>query len=219
MAVSRKPSCPSGHIIRESYRSKSGKVVHARCIRKTGVFRGKASNKAAMRRTKAAESAKMAARMSHKAGLHVPTRCPPGMTLRAGYTRHSYTRKSGTRVHHALAAPACITRRGKSGRKTKIFAIDPKVDHHLSDFGYSDVINKSQSERHECLHKLIAHLEKQHGQMAAWNYVIRALNYRALVNRNTNPKVSRIMKADQRAISKLYKQAKIQSKSMQTHTK
>ena len=45
--------------------------------------------------------------------------------------------------------------------------------------------------------------------MAAWNYVIRALNYRALVNRNTNPNVSRLMKADQRAISRLYKAEKM----------
>jgi hypothetical protein len=214
MAVSRKPSCPSGHVLRESYRSKSGKVVSARCIRKTGIFRGKASNKAAMRRSKALESAKMAVHMSRKAGMHVPTRCPPGMTLRAGYVRRSYSRKSGSHVHRALTAPSCITQRGKSGRKIKIFGIDPKKDHFLSEFGYHDIVNKTQEERHAALHKLIAHLEEKHGQMAAWNYAIRALNYRALINRNTNPNVSRIMKSDQRAISKLYKKAKQQSTTM-----
>ena len=150
----------------------------------------------------------MAARMSRRAGLPTPTRCPSGQTLRAGYTRHSYTRKSGSRVHASLAAPACIPRRGKSGRKTKIFAIDPKNDHLLSQFGYHDITDKDQATRHAALHKLIAHLEAEHGKMAAWNYVIKALNYRALVNRNTNPKVSRIMKADQRAISRLYKAEK-----------
>ena len=205
MAVSRKPSCPSGHILRESYHTKYGKVVRARCIRKTGVFRGKASEKAAIRRSQAAARAVIAARMSTKAGLPTPTRCTTGLTLRAGYTRHSYTRKSGTRVHSSLAHPACIPRRGKSGRKTKIFAIDPKTDHYLSQFGYEDIISKDKATRHAALHKLIAHLEAEHGKMPAWNYVIKALNYRALVNRNTNRKASHIMKADQRAISRLYK--------------
>ena len=205
MAVSRKPSCPSGHVLRESYHSKSGKVVRARCIRKTGIFRGKASEKAAQRKSQAAARATMAARMSARAGLPTPSRCPSGMTLRAGYTRRSYTRKSGSRVHSALAHPACIPRRGKSGRKTKIYAIDPKTDHYLSQFGYVDITHKDQATRHAALHKLIAHLEAEHGKMAAWNYVIKALNYRALVNRNTNPGVSRLMKADQRAISRLYK--------------
>ena len=208
MSVSKKPSCPSGHVLRESYRSKSGKVVRARCIRKTGIFPGKASEKAAMRKSRAAARATMAARMSARAGFPVPSRCPTGMTLRAGYTRRTYTRKSGSRVHSSLAHPACIPRRGKSGRKTKIFAIDPKLDHYLSQFGYVDIINKDQATRHAALHKLIAHLEKKHGMMAAWNYVIKALNYRALVNRNTNKQVSRLMKADQRAISRLYKQEK-----------
>lgn len=208
MAVSHKPSCPSGHILRESYYSKSGKVVRARCIRKTGVFRGKASEKAAIRKSQAMARATMAARMSARAGLPTPKSCPSGMTLRAGYTRRSYTRKSGSRVHSALAHPACIPRRGKSGRKTKIYAIDPKTDHYLSQFGYVDIVNKDQATRHAALHKLIAHLEIEHGKMAAWNYVIKALNYRALINRNTNPGVSRLMKADQRAISRLYKAEK-----------
>jgi hypothetical protein len=208
MAVSRKPSCPPNHVLRESYHSKSGKIVRARCIRKTGVFRGKASEKAALRKSKATVRATMAARMSRKAGLPTPTRCPKGMTLRAGYTRRSYTRKSGSRVHSSLAHPACIPRRGKSGRKTKIFAIDPKEDHLLSQFGYKDVINKDQATRHTALHKLITHLEGKHGKMAAWNYVIKALNYRALVNRNTNRQAARLMKADQRAISRLYKEEK-----------
>ena len=208
MAVSRKPSCPRGHVLRESYRSKSGKVVRARCIRKTGIFHGKASEKAAIRKSQAAVRATMAARMSARAGLPTPTRCPAGMTLRAGYTRRSYMRKSGTRVHSTLAHPACIPRRGKSGHKTKIFAIDPKVDHYLSQFGYVDIINKDQATRHTALHKLITYLENKHGKMAAWNYVIKALNYRALVNRNTNKQVSRLMKADQRAFSRLYQQEK-----------
>lgn len=208
MSLSRKPSCPSGHVLRESYHSPSGKLVKARCVRKTGVFRGKASEKATMMRSKAIQRAKTAARMSRRAGLPTPVKCPKGMTLRAGYTRKSYNRKTGTHVRHALAAPACIKTRGKrTGSKDKVILFD-KADHLLSQHGYHHVDEKTQEERHTALHKVINELEAEHGKMAAWNYVIKALNARYIVNRNTNPKVARIMKADQRTISKEYKQAK-----------
>jgi hypothetical protein len=213
MPISRKPSCPSGHVLRESYHSKSGKTVKARCIRKTGVFRGKASEKADMMRSKATSRAKMASRMSHKAGLRVPSRCPKGMTLRAGYTRRSYNRKAGTHVRHALTAPGCIKTRGKkSGSKARVIMFD-KADHLLSQHGYHHVEEKTAEERHTALHKVIADLEKEHSKMAAWNYVIKALNARYIVNRNTNRKVARIMKADQRDISKEYKQVNAQVKA------
>ena len=213
MTVSRKPSCPSGHVLRESYRSKSGKTVKARCIRKTGVFSGKATEKAEVMRSKAQYRAKMASHMSRKAGLNVPSRCPKGMTLRVGYTRKSYFRKSGTKVHSTLAAPKCIPTRGKmTGKKLKVIIFD-KADHLLSQHGYHHVEEKTQEERHAALHKVIANLEPEHGKMAAWNYVIKALNARYIVNRNTNRKVAQIMKADQRAISKEYKLVKAQSKS------
>ena len=44
--------------------------------------------------------------------------------------------------------------------------------------------------------------------MATYNYVIKALNARYIVNRNTNPKVARIFKTDQRTISSEYKKMK-----------
>lgn len=214
MAVSRKPSCPSGHVLRESYHSKSGKLVKARCIRKTGLMPGKASEKAQIRRSKSDARATMAVRMSLKAGIKVPKRCPKGMTLRAGYTRKSYTRKPGSHIHSGLVVPACITRRGKSdSRKSRVISLDPE-DHYLSEFGYHDLEHKPREARHDALHKLIAHFEPIKGKMATWNYVIRALNARYILNRNTNPKVARIMKTDQRAISKLYKKEKKTASSM-----
>ena len=46
------------------------------------------------------------------------------------------------------------------------------------------------------------------GEMATYNYVIRALNARYILNRNTNRKTASIFKKDQRMISKMYKQVK-----------
>jgi hypothetical protein len=217
MAVSRKPSCPGGFILRESYRSKSGKCVAARCVRKTGIMSGKSSNRTARLLKKADERALHALRLSKKAGLNVPMNCPKGMTMRRGYTRRSYNRRTGIHVRHALARPACIKTRGKqiknkNQNKASIIILDPD-DHYLSEYGYFDVENKSIEERHLSLHKLINHFIPIKGEMATYNYVIRALNARYILNRNTNRKTASIFKKDQRAISKEYKKIK-NNKSM-----
>lgn len=204
----RKPSCPGGHVLRESYHSKSGKLVKARCIRKTGIIRGKSSEKAERLLKKASMRAQHALRLSKKAGLPTPSRCYKGMTLRRGYTRRSYNRKNNTHVRHALVNPGCIKTRGKSGAKQRVIVLDPE-DHYLSEFGYHDVETKTTLERQASLHKLINHFIPTKGDMATYNYVIRALNARYVLSRNTNPKVARIFKQDQRVISKEYKQKKM----------
>jgi len=206
-SLSRKPSCPSGMVLRESYTAKSGKRVAARCIRKTGLMRGKASERMSRMIARASMRATKAARMSIKAGLNVPKRCPKGMTLRAGYTRKSYTRETGEHVGHALIAPECIPTRGRivSGKKSKVIMLD---DHFLSEYGYHDVVNMSREQRSEAINKLIAHFVPLKGEMAAYTYVIRALNARYILNRNTNPKVAKIFKADRNMVSKMYKDVK-----------
>jgi len=208
MTITSKPSCPGGHVLRESYHSKSGKLVKARCIRKTGIMRGKSSEKAERIIKKASMRAQHALRLSKKAGLPTPSRCHKGMTLRRGYTRRSYNRKNNTHVRHALVNPGCIKARGKTGAKQRVIVLDPE-DHYLSEFGYHDVETKTTLERHASLHKLINHFIPTKGEMATYNYVIRALNARYVLSRNTNPKVARIFKQDQRAISKEYKQKKM----------
>jgi hypothetical protein len=204
----RKPSCPGGQVLRESYHSKSGKLVRARCIRKTGLMRGKSSEKTVRLLKNASMRAQYALRMSKKAGLPIPSKCSKGMILRRGYTRRSYNRKNRTHVRHALVSPGCIKTRGKSGEKQRVIVLDPE-DHYLSEFGYHDVETKTVPERHASLHKLINHFIKKKGEMATYNYVIRALNARYVLSRNTNPKVARIFKQDQRVISKEYKQKKM----------
>jgi hypothetical protein len=208
MGITRKPSCPGGHVLRESYRSKSGKLVKAMCVRKTGLMRGKSSVKREYFLKKASQRANHALRMSKKAGLHIPSKCRKGMTLRRGYTRRSYNRKNSTHVRRALVSPGCIKTRGKSGKKQSVIILDPE-DHYLSEFGYYDVETKTVLERHASLHKLINHFVQSKGEMATYNYVIRALNARYILSRNTNPKVARIFKQDQRAISKEYKNKKM----------
>jgi hypothetical protein len=215
MSVSRKPSCPTGYILRDSYQSKSGKCVSSRCIRKTGLLSGKSSERTEALIKKATMRSISARRMSVKRGMTVRTNCPEGKTLRSGYTRRSYDRRTGLRGHyrHALVAPGCITKRGKTGKtqtaraSSRIIVLDPE-DHFLSEYGYHDVETTNKETRHKALHKLIEHFLPIKGQMATYNYVIRALNARYILNRNTNPKAARLFKADQRAISALYRKVK-----------
>ena len=215
MPVSRKPSCPTGYILRDSYPSKSGKCVSSRCIRKTGLLPGKSSERTEELIKKATMRSMSARRMSIKRGMTVRTNCPKDKILRSGYTRRSYDRITGLRGHyrHALVAPGCITKRGKAKTyksplsSSRIIVLDPE-DHFLSEYGYHDVETTPKETRHVALHKLIKHFLPIKGQMATYNYVIRALNARYILNRNTNPKASRLFKADQRAISVLYRKVK-----------
>jgi hypothetical protein len=208
MALTYKPSCPSNYILRESYYSKSGKLIKSRCIRKSGLMNGKSSNKKIKLLKKASQRANNALRLSKKIGLSIPLSCRKGMILRKGYTRKSYNRRNNIHVRHALVSPGCIKKRGKSSSKQNIIILDPE-DHYLSDFGYHNVESKTIKQRHECLHKLINHFITIKGDMATYNYVIRALNARYILSRNTNPKVARIFKEDQLTISKEYKQMKM----------
>ena len=214
MPITRKPSCPSGYILRDAYKTASGKCTQSRCIRKTGLLKGKSSVRASKHFSKAKSNSIKARSMSLKKGVHVDTKCDKHYILRRGYTRRSYDRRTGkktqkqTHYRHALIAPGCIVKRGKSKRihgepSTRIF-ID-EDDHFLSDYGYHNVEDKTKAERHQSLHKLIKHFIPIKGEMSTYNYVIKALNARYIVNKNTNPKVARIFKADQRAISKEYK--------------
>ena len=230
MPISRKPSCPSGYILRDSYKTISGKCTPSRCIRKAGLLPGKSSEKA----NKSIERAKMrsnvALRMSKRRGLSINTKCSNNQTLRHGYRRMSYNRRTGKHYRHALVAPGCIKKRGKSKinidnsinsnddtrvdtrvteeKKPSARIILDEDDHFLSEYGYHEVQSKTTQERYSALHKLINHFIPIKGEMATYNYVIKALNARYILSRNSNPKVANIFKSDQRFISSEYKKIK-----------
>jgi hypothetical protein len=138
-------------------------------------------------------------------------KCPPGMITRVKYTRKAFTRKSGVRVHGSKTKSACIENRGNPGKGPVLFTLDPE-DHYLSEHGYENVDEMSIDDRKKALMYLIKDLTPMNGYNETVRYVIRALNARYILNRNTNRKTARIFKSDQRMISKLYKKTKIISK-------
>ena len=214
MTVSRTSSCPSGYIKRAAYKTKSGKRVHSKCIRKTGIFSNGDSNTKTLHMIKKNRNKSLKVlSLSKKLGLPVRERCGKGETLRSGYR---YTRKMGQGSRSTIVPPECITKRGsmniptrtekqKSARNTIIMIDD---DHTLSQYGYSDIQHKTKDERMAALTSLITHFIPIKGQMATYTYLIRALNARAILTKNTNPKVAKIFKSDQKMISKMYKNIK-----------
>ena len=213
MVVSRKTYCPSGYIKRASYKSKSGKTVKAKCIRKTGLFsNGNSTVKTLQMIRKNRQKSMKVVSLSKKMGLPFRERCKKGETLRSGYIRKGESSST-------IVPPECITKRGsmkiptrtekqKNSRNTIIMIDD---DHTLSQYGYSDIQHKTKDERITALTSLITHFIPIKGEMATYTYLIRALNARYILTKNTNPKVSRIFKSDQKMISKMYKKIKANS--------
>lgn len=222
---SKKPLCPSGYILRNAYKTKSGKVIQSRCILKTGlVSPGKSINKTLKMLTNAKKRSIKALRLSKKLNLPIRSRCNENQTLRSGYTRRSYDRRQGKYIgkhyRHAVVAPGCIKKRGsktiptrteiqKNKRNSIILLNDD--DHFLSEYGYFEVEHKTKEERMNSLNKLIKYFLPIKGEMATYNYIIKALNARYILNKNSNPKVAKIFKNDQKQISKLYKTIKEKS--------
>ena len=221
MAVSssRTSSCPSGYIKRASYKTKSRKTVKSKCIRKTGLFsNGNSNTKTLQMIRKNRQKSMKVVSLSKKMGLPFRERCGKGETLRSGYIRKGKTSKT-SKTSKTIVPPECITKRGsmklptrtekqKNARNTIIMIDD---DHTLSQYGYSDIQHKTKEERMMALTSLITHFTPIKGEMQTYTYLIRALNARAILTKNTNPKVSRIFKGDQNTISKIYKKIKADS--------
>jgi hypothetical protein len=225
MIKSKKPSCPSGYILRNAYKTKSGKVIQSRCILKTGIVApGKSKKKTLKMLTNAKQRSIKALKLSKKSRLLIRSRCNENQTLRSGYTRRSYDRRQGKYIgkhyRHAIVAPGCIKKRGskkiptrtqiQKSKRSSIIILDDD-DHFLSEYGYFEVENKNKEERMNSLHKLIEYFLPIKGEMATYNYVIKALNARYILNKNSNPKVAKIFRSDQKIISKLYKTIKEKS--------
>jgi len=115
--------------------------------------------------------------------------CGNGEILREGYRRRS---KSGLSIR---VAPVCIQARGlskKRGSKGKqLFVLEKGT---LGKYGYHDVENMTQKERHNALHRALKDMSPLS--------VYRKLNAVYLVNRNTNPNVSATFKTDSEWVKK-----------------
>lgn len=169
----------------------------------------------ATRTRKALASAKartMKARATmRKSGMTARKTCPPGMKMRVATMRKAYTKRTGSKVPGAVVPPACIPKRGRKGKPSGIRIILDD-EHILSEFGYMNVVDMTKEARMAALKKMANHYIPIKGETATWTFIIRALNARYVLNRNTNPKAAAIMKSDQKTISSMYRKLKASSK-------
>lgn len=191
-------------ILRKSYKSKSGKVVKAKLITKQGLLEGRSDTRTKKIINKLKKRSMKASRLTHGKSK---VRCPKGKILRSAYLRKGYTRRSGSKVKSSVVAADCIKDVGLKGKQKKIIVLDDE-DHYLSEHGYHHIETLTLEQRKSALMSLIKHYGKTNGESVAMNYVIKALNARYILNRNTNPKVANIMKADRNMVSKMLKKYK-----------
>ena len=169
----------------------------------------------ATRTRKALASAKsrtMKARATMRSKHMTPRKtCPPGMKMRVATMRKAYTKRTGAKVHGAIVPPACIPKRGRKGKPSRVRIILGE-EHILSEHGYVDVVNMTKEARMAALKKMAEHYIPIKGETATWTFIIRALNARYVLNRNTNPQAAAIMKSDQKTISSMYRKLKASRK-------
>lgn len=118
------------------------------------------------------------------------TRCKKGEIERIGYTK-----KTGTKIK-----AECIKDRGLPGKTPESQKIPFKnlafERDDLGKYGYSDIVHKSASKRHQSLDDAI----RYYGSVP----VLRKVNVLEILNRNTNPKLATKLETDKKWIEKTY---------------
>lgn len=173
------PTCPEGKIWRVPFKRNSKKLskkvsVKGKCITATSQTGKKTSVEVKKKLSKIAKSQE-----SVNKKFKTP-KCKKGEIVRSGYKRKS---KSGKTV---ITPPTCIKDVGQPGKVARNIYIEPD---RLSKYGYNDLVNRSDQERHRALADAVASGEKPLS-------VFRRLVALSTMTRNTNPTLSNLMRND-----------------------
>jgi len=193
--------CKEGEILRRGYRRKSynrrqGKYkgIHYRHADVSpGCIKKRTKNKVPTRKEKKESKSSI----KHKS-----------IIKNKSIIKHKSSIKNKSIIKHKSSIKSSKRSKKSIKKQSSSIIILDKDDHLLSEYGYFDVANKSKSERILSLHKLINYFLPIKGEMATYNYIIKALNARYILNKNSNPKTALIFKSDQKTISKYYKTIK-----------
>jgi hypothetical protein len=189
--------CPPGYHKRASYLSTSGKLVPARCIRSTTVY------KETSKQFKLRTLGKAASRL-RRAGITSTTVkakniCPPGQVLRKAYVRkyttairkRGYTVRRGDQVFRAypseestIVQAACVKDRGLPGKGPQV--ITPLRRGELRKYGY--IYKEPLLQRKEALRKAI----EAYGALG----VYRKLDAVAKLAKRSAPKAAKVFRED-----------------------
>jgi hypothetical protein len=175
---------------RKSYRRSDGTLVKATRVSASRIKSTRAPGEREVKREVWASKVERAAKRRRIS----PKRksCKKGYIMRDGYVRKSYKRisrdgKKKISVKRTKVSPVCVKDVGKKG-KTVGPLIGPLKEGSLGKFGYSDALHMSANERHEALERAVKKM--------GWLPTYRKLNAVWVLNRNTNPKLASIFKAD-----------------------
>ena len=115
--------------------------------------------------------------------------CQAGEIRRKAYDRKAYTRKDGTRVKAVHVKSACVPDKGKRGKTPASKRVLPVlVPGNLGMYGYSNVKTTAAAARHSALTKAVKDV--------GYAMVIRRVNVVANFNKNSDPRVHKIMRGD-----------------------
>lgn len=159
--------------------------VKGSCIRRTRAPAYKNRNRASW-------SSKVKARKqkSHNISRQIfgTPKCKTNEIVREGYVLPTNKSKN------VIVPPTCIKDRGDLGKGSNI--IGPLHKGTLSSFGYSQVANKTLTERHQALRKAVKHL--------GWLPVFRKLNAVYVLNKRTNKLLSDIFWKDRNWVKNMH---------------
>jgi hypothetical protein len=180
--------CNKGEIMRNGYKTKTGKTIDASCIIARSAT-GKKTSDELNKFVQARETNQQLARK--KFSKDVPKKCPPGHILREGYKRDSYKShsKSGDviKVKESWTKPVCIkSQTGKSEKGPKLIVM--MESNVLGKYGYSDVKSLSIKERKLALKKAIREIKPL--------AVYRRLVALATLNKDKDRELSKILQDD-----------------------
>jgi len=192
---SKSKDCPQGKIYREGYiRHINDKniVVQGDCIKATSQDLHKRSTKDKkylMERNKMYELARQ------KFSKEIPSKCPEGTILREGFykkptNRRSYKRSTGTsvkesKVKGAWVPPVCVKSINRE-KKERLFVLEPNV---LKKYGYENVQQLSEQQRHKVLNKALKDGIKP---LSLFRRIIAL----GTLTKNTNPRLSELFRED-----------------------
>lgn len=166
--------CKNGQILRVGYVKKDGVKVGSNCI--------KATSQSGMKRSDIDKEIielkeKIHSQMREKYGSK---KCKPGEILREGYKRKTRSSKKLIEV-----PPVCIKSQTGKPHGEQLFVLEKDV---LAKYGYVDVKSLTKTERQHCLKKALKKLKPLS--------LMRRLNALSVLNKDQNPKLSKIFKDD-----------------------
>jgi hypothetical protein len=180
--------CPQGQIVRQGYKTKSGKKVSSECIE----ARSASGKKTSIELKKYIEKKESKQKQSRqKFPNEAKQKCGPGQIMREGYyikTHPSHT-KSGkvTSVKSHWVSPGCIeSPLGRSTKGPKLITLMEKDV--LKPFGYENVESISKSSRHTALKKAIQSVKP----LSIYRRIIAI----ATLNKNKDAKLYKILRED-----------------------